>query len=523
MHHAAMSRDSVRRVLRRVWRVARVVLAAVAALVLVLLVNTWRKGRAAAAAADAAPPPPPAPLTANVEPDVVAAHLGAAIRFATVSHEDAKDDDASHLVQLRAFLEATYPHVYAALEHETIGDGNLLFTWRGSDASLAPVLFAAHMDVVPVDPGTESTWTRAPFAGEIADGFVWGRGALDDKAGLVGLLEATEALVASGYRPRRTVLLAFGHDEEVGGSAGARVIADTLRQRNVRLAFGLDEGGAVSQGIVPDIARPVAAVGVAEKGYLSVELVSEVTGGHSSTPGHDSAIGVLADAVRRLETHQMSPHLTPIARESFERLAPELPFAKRVFVSNLWLLEPLVLRAAEAKPASNATVRTTTALTMFDSGVKDNVVPPRARAVVNFRILPGDSVASVLAHVREVVTDPRVQVRALEQLSSEPSPTAPFDGVGFRTIATTIRQLFPTALVMPNLVSGATDGRYYAPLADGGVFRFAPIVIDEVSLKTVHGTNERVGVADLARGVRWYAQMIRASSDAGADATAAAR
>src|SRR5262245_17919596 len=235
--------------------------------------------------------------------------LAQAFRFRTVSYQNPKRFDRDQFTGLHRYLAETYPGVHRTCARELVEQYSLLFTWRGSEADLAPLLLLSHQDVVPVEPGTEDDWTYPPFAGRIAEGFVWGRGSMDDKAGVLGLLEAVEDLVRTGFRPRRTIYLAFGHDEEVGGRRGAVQIAKLLASRGVRPALVLDEGLPIAVDLVPDVQNPVAMVGTAEKGYLSVELVVRGEGGHSSTPPPHTTIGILADAISRLERKQPSPEI----------------------------------------------------------------------------------------------------------------------------------------------------------------------------------------------------------------------
>jgi carboxypeptidase PM20D1 len=442
---------------------------------------------------------------------LAAEHLAAAIRFRTVSHQDHAQDERSEWRGLRKFLERTYPKLHRSLARELVNEDGLLYTWAGSDPSAKPILLMAHQDVVPVEPGTESAWTHPPFAGTIADGFVWGRGAMDDKASLVLLMEAVESLVTDGFRPRRTIYLASGFDEEVGGGRGAAAIAALLASRGVLLEWVLDEGRAVIEGVVPEVSLPVALIGVAEKGFVSVELTTEMEGGHSSMPPPETAVGVLAAAVDRLERHQMPARLRGAPRESLRMLAPYMPPRNRFMLSNLWLFGPLVTRALERRPVTNAWVRTTTAPTIFQSGVKENVLPSRARAVVNFRILQGDSVAGVLDHVRRVVDDERVTVAKLEGTVSEPSPESSTTSAGYRLIESTALALFPGAVASPSLVVGATDSRWFTPLADD-VYRFAPMRVGPDDLKRFHGTNERFPVEQVGPGVEFYRRILHGSA-----------
>ncbi len=491
---------SRRPLLRRIARALGALGAALLLLLAVLVGNALRKSPPPEAALP--PPPPPA-----VAAEVVAQHLAAFVRLPTVSHEDPRANDPSALAALRALLEATYPRVHQAMTREIIGDGALLYTWKGSDPSLPPALFAAHQDVVPVEPGTEQAWEQPPFSGAIESGFVWGRGAIDDKGSLVCLLEAAESLLAEGFAPRRTILFAFGDDEEVGGQ-GAKGIAAALAARGTRLAYALDEGLMVTEGVLPEVPRPVALIGLSEKGFVSVELLVEGEGGHSSMPPPETNISILAAAIDRLSRAPMPARLTGAARAGAEGLAPYLSFGQRVALQNLWLLEPIVLSSMAKKPLTNASIRTTTAPTIVEAGVKENVLPSRARAVVNFRTLPGDSAEVVLAHVRGVIGDPRVKARTVERSLSEAAPDAPMDSPAYQRIERAIRRHYPGSVVVPGRVLGATDGRRYTSIADG-VYRFVPLVLREGDRERVHGTNERVRVADLGTAVSVYRALFQ--------------
>jgi carboxypeptidase PM20D1 len=476
-------------------------LAAAAALVILAAVVVVRTARFAST-------PPPAPAADVYSPPTGAAErLAEALRIPTISSQDPADFDAAAFAALHALLEERFPRVHAALGREAVGEHSLLYTWPGSEPSLAPLLLMAHLDVVPVEPGTEDGWTHPPFSGAVADGFVWGRGALDSKSGVMGTLEAVELLLAEGFRPRRTVLLAYGHDEEVGGARGAAAIAALLESRGVRPWMVVDEGGVIGSGMMPGVARPTALVGIAEKGFASVELIVETPGGHSSMPPARGSIVRLGEAVRRLEDAPPAARIDGPTLELFDRVGPEFPLLQRAVFANLWLTRPLVLRTLAATPATNAMVRTTTAPTIFEAGTKENVLPGRARAVVNFRILPGDSVAGVVEHVRSTVRDTLVRVRLMEGFASEPSSVSRTDGEAFALLERTIRQTAPDALVSPYLVLGGTDARHFHRLSDA-VFRFLPVRMAQADLARLHGTDERVAVADYEAAIGFYRQLV---------------
>ena len=435
---------------------------------------------------------------------LLAQHLAGAIRFPTISMQDS----GPALAPMRAFhayLAQTFPRTYATLEHEIVPPANLLFRWAGTDSTLEPIVMMSHMDVVPVEAGTESGWTHPPFSGDIADGFVWGRGSLDDKVGVLGALEAVEQLVARGHRPRRTVYLAFGDDEEVEGHGAAAIVA-LLKSRGVHPLVAIDEGSAIVRGVIPNITRPVGLIGIAEKGHMSVRLAVQGAGGHSSMPPARTAVGVLARAIDRLETHPLPARLDGAVAGMLTELGREMPLSSRMAMANLWLTRPLVIRMLARAPATDATLRTTTAPTMIQGSPKENVLPIRAQAIVNFRIIPGETPKTVLEHVRRVVDDTTVSI-ALAEPPSPPSPVSSTTSAAYRTLARDIMALEPDAIVAPSLVLGATDARQYAGYARD-VYRFLPMRIGPADLDRVHGTNERIGVHDYARGVAFTTLLI---------------
>lgn len=480
----------------------KILLALAVALVLLAGVLVVRAYRYEHPRPDVAPVPGPA-----LDADAAARRLAGAVRFPTVSYQDPARRDSAAFRGLHAYLAAAFPRVHATLRREVVSDLSLLYSWPGEDTTLAPVVLLSHLDVVP--PGADSAWTHPPFAGDVADGFIWGRGTLDDKVGVLGLLEAVERSLAEGFVPARTVYLAFGHDEEAGGQQGAVRLAATLVARGIRPAFVLDEGGAVVEEALPGLAHPVALIGVAEKGYLSVELAVEGAGGHSSMPPAHTAVGRLAAAVAALEAHPMPARFDGAAARMFDVLGPEMALPQRVVLANRWLFGPILPGLLSGTPAANAMIRTTTAPTMLSGSDRENVLPARATAVINFRILPGDTVEGVLAHVREGIDDDGVQVTALPG-ASDPSPVSDEAGFGYPLLERTALETRTRddLLVAPFLVVGATDGRHYTALTDE-VFRFAPFTLRGDDRARIHGTDERIAVADYATVVRFYHRLFR--------------
>jgi carboxypeptidase PM20D1 len=366
------------------------------------------------------------------------------------------------------------------------------------------------MDVVPVPEPNLKEWSHAPFSGDLAGGFVWGRGTLDDKTTVLAILESIEGLLAQGYQPPRTVYLAFGHDEEVGGLYGARSIVDTLVARGVKPALVLDEGGFLASGVIPGIKGRAAIVGIAEKGYLSLRLRAKAQGGHSSMPTQRTAVGALSRAIAALEANPFSYSLDGPTRGMLEALAPYSPFSQRLALANLWLTGPLVRRKLRATPLGSALMHTTTSPTMLAAGIKDNVLPPEATAVVNFRIRPGETMETVTQHVRDIISDTLIIVEPTDSARVDPSPVSDVSSPAFQLIAATIRAMAPgeNLPVLPYLVMGGTDAKYWGAHSSS-VFRFLAIPLGEGDVARVHGVNERVAVADYATSVGFFSRLLR--------------
>jgi len=481
----------------------RIVLGVVAAVVLVAATVLFR----ALMLSHPVPGSPAAPAI-GVDSRAVAQHLGAAVRFRTISYgggvQEAEKNTA--LEGLRAWMAKTYPTFHKVAKREIMGE-SLLFTWKGRNASLKPILLMAHMDVVPVVPGTERSWSHAPFSGDVAGGYVWGRGSIDDKGSLIMILEAAERLARSGFVPERTIMFALGEDEEVGGTKGNGVIAETLAKRGVHFFFVLDEGGAIVDEPFAGVQRPVAFVAVAEKGYLSLELIAHGEGGHSSRPTHDMAVVRIAEAVLKVVNHPFASGLDSIEREKLAVLAPLVPFPQRLLLANLWLSAPIVDRLFELSPDGAARLHTTIAPTMIMGGVKDNVLPPEARATINFRLHPRDTIASVIEHVRKAIDDPKVDVVALNETQENASKVADMNGEAYKYLVAQIQGSFGGIPVAPDMTTGATDSRHYLPISDA-VFRLDPFHFGPDDLGRVHGTNERLAIGELSAAVGFYMRLI---------------
>src|SRR3989442_4784347 len=438
----------------------------------------------------------------------LAQRLAGALRFKTISYQDSSQFDAREFDGFQRYLRTTFPKLHAALKLEKVNGYGLLYEWPGSDPSAPPIVLLAHQDVVPVEPGTETRWTEPPFEGRIAGGYVWGRGALDDKGSLVGLCEAVEHLLGAGAKPRRTVYLAFGYDEEVGGRRGAAHIAELLASRNVHPEFVLDEGGALTNGLIAGVSAPVAVVGIAEKGYVTVGLTAQAEGGHSSMPPDETAVGILAAAILRLQDEQVPPAHRGRTAPMFDYLGPEMSFGPRLVIANRWLLGGLLAQKFGATPQGNAMLRTTTAPTVLQAGGKKKGQPSAGGGLGNFFFPPGDGGEGPAGPVARAVHDSRISVEPLPGTMTNASGVTSVDAEPFQLLARTIRQVVPGAVVTPWLVVGGTDSRYYARLTPN-VLRFVGSAIGKDDLRRGPGIDEPVGVQAYARAGRTYIQLLR--------------
>lgn len=445
-------------------------------------------------------------LAGPVPVDVARAaqRLSAAIQIPTVRHQDRAEDQPAEWDRLHALLQAAYPAAHGAMTREVVDAQTLIYTWAGTDPSLAPIILMAHQDVVPVTAGTEADWKHPPFAGVIAEDAVWGRGAIDDKGSLIGLFEAIEILAGQGFKPKRTVILLSGGDEEVLG-LGAQAAARLLQARGVKAEFVLDEGLVVLSDN-PITGGRLAVIGTAEKGYGTLKVTARATGGHSSAPPPDAGgVATLAKAITAIVEAPFPLAFRGPGADMLKTVAPDAPFAVRMAVANEWLFGPLLTRQVGATPAGAALLHTTIAPTMLKGSPKENVLPQDATAWINYRIAPGDSSASVMAKAKAAVGDLPVTL-AWNATPGEPSPVSSTDSWAWKTLAAVARDV-TGAPVAPSLVTAATDSRWMHPVAKD-VYRFQPVEFAMSDIQMIHGTNEHLSLKNLEAMVQFYARLI---------------
>ena len=436
--------------------------------------------------------------------NVYAEHLQGVVQFSTVSYVDKEKVDYAQFDLLHQYLEKTWPLVHKTLEKKIIGRANLLYKWKGKHADKLPVLLMAHQDVVP--EGEHTLWKYPPYAGIIAEGYVWGRGANDCKSKLVVVLDAVEELIQEGFEPDYDIYLAFSEDEEVQGEEkGARSIAEYLKEKNVRLGAVFDEGGGLTKEVTDDFDGYVASVSLAEKAYNDYELYVEGAGGHSSRPGKGTSLGQVAKAIVAVEENPLPYKLTEIVENQLKAESRLYEGERKQLFENPRANFEKLQELAKDDALLDALLHSTTAATMASGSTQSNVIPARASAIVNARVLPGDTKEQVLEHLKEVVPS-GVKVRQL--VKEDVAPISKSDTREFLLIKEILEKIHgKEVLLIPKLVVGGTDARFYTLVSDN-VFRFYGIVRKNENYG-IHGIDERIEVDALSGGVLFLKEYLR--------------
>ena len=440
-------------------------------------------------------------------------HLSKAISIPTISYPDKADVDFTQFDKFHAFLEEAFPLIHKTLEKEVVKEASLIYRWKGTRDDLDPIALLAHQDVVPISEGTEKDWTHEPFSGHNDGEFIWGRGALDMKNQLIGVMDAVETLLEEGFQPERDVYLLFGQDEEVvaSGDSGAKNIMLTLKERGIHLDAVLDEGGAIIpvnvKGIINN--KELVGIGIAEKGYTDFEITVNSKGGHSSQPPVHSGLGELANVIKDIEGHQFKAELLPFVKELFSGIGRNCTYPVRLVMCNLNLLGPVLKYGMTKIPFTACFVRTTTAVTMAQGSPAANVLPQKSSITVNFRQMPGTTVEDVEKHIRKVCRNKDIEVKMLK--AKEASKFSPTDSRVFKIIEELCMQNNKDSIVAPYLVMGGTDACFYEPICEN-IYRYAPYRASVELLRCTHGTNERIPVDAIAPGVAFFKRYIRKAS-----------
>jgi carboxypeptidase PM20D1 len=435
--------------------------------------------------------------------------LSRLVRIKTVSYYDYNRIDLKEHRKVGDFIRKEFPRVWEELEHVIEDDFAYCFLWKGKPVKAAPGVLMAHFDVVPA---AGESWTEDPFGGTEKDGFIYGRGTLDTKCTVVGILEAAERLLGEGFVPDRSWYLALGGDEEVFGTKGAKQCADYFRTHHIRPDFILDEGSIVARGMLPGLDKPIALIGIAEKGHGNIVLNAKGEGGHAAMPGKDTPVHILASALSRLNRHPPKAKLTGGIKQFLHTLIPYINFPTGILLSNIWCFRRLILAVLARDPKTNALIRTTWAPTVLTGSSKENVIPARARAIINMRIIPGETLESAIRDIERTVGDPRVEVSLLnEEEAEEPAKESSAESRFYRKTADVVKTVFPEAVVAPFIATVTTDTKHFAGISSN-IFRFVPLSLPAEELDRIHGKDERISVDALGRVVRFYEAFIREMS-----------
>ncbi len=440
----------------------------------------------------------------NIDVAKAAANLGAAIRFQTISHQDPAENKPEEWAKLHAWLAATYPKAHASMTREILDGGTLVYAWKGSDPAAQPIILMAHQDVVPVTPGTEKDWKHQPFGGVVAEDAVWGRGAVDDKGSLIGLFEGLELLAAQGFAPKRTIWIVSGADEEVGGT-GAKAAANLLATREVKALFTLDEGSAIISD-APIVDGKAIMIGVAEKGYATLQVTANAAGGHSSMPPAEIGTVNLAKAVVAIHKDQFPAELRAPVTDMVDALASVKGGTIKMAAANPWVFGGLMKKQFAASPAGSAMLRTTIAPTMLEGSPKENVLPQSASALINYRIAPWHSSKDVMARAKAAVGNLPVELSWVKP-PREPTAVSSTRSQGWKFVRAAAQAEAPGAPVAPYLVIAGTDSRNFSIVSDD-VYRFMPMTFSTKDTAMIHGTNEHMSLKNLESMIRFYVRLV---------------
>ena len=428
--------------------------------------------------------------------------LAELVKCKTVSYTDHSLEDDAEFQKLIAKLPGLYPNVFKTCEFQQLPDRALLFRWPGKEAG-DPTVLMAHYDVVPVN---EENWEKPPFEAIIEDGVMWGRGTLDTKVTINGVLYAANHLIGEGFQPARDIYFAFSGGEEVSGK-GAPNIVSWFEAHHITPAMVVDEGGAVVQNVFPGVKEPCGLIGIAEKGMINAQFRCVSAGGHASAPKPHTPVGILARACAKIENKPFKAHIEGPAAQMFDCLGRHSTLLYRIIFANMWCFGWVIdLLGKTSGGEMNALVRTTVAFTQMQGSSAANVIPPEAKMVANMRLNPADSVESALNYLRETVNDSTVEITALE--SSEPSRVSTTDCEGWDKVSSAVAETWRGCLVAPYLMVQCSDSRHYGRISDK-VYRFSAMDLTSEERATIHGNNERIRLETVSKAVEFYVRLMK--------------
>ena len=470
------------------------ILTAVIVLLAVLLIRTLRFRPA--------PLPELPEVPVETDREKIVRDMQDMIRCKTISHADPAQMDLAEFEKFQNLLKERFPLIHQRCSLQKIGRTGLLYRLPGKSSEKVGVCMA-HYDVVPAD---ESLWSKPAFAAILENDVLWGRGTLDTKATLCGVMEALEALLAKGYSPSYDLYLSFSGEEEVDGDS-CRQIVDWFQSQGITPDWVLDEGGAVVDHVFPGYNGSCALIGIAEKGGFNVEFSMHSKGGHASTPPAKQLLGHMSRALLRVEKKHFPFQLTKPVLEMFDTVGRHSNFLFRMIFANLWLFKPVLNLIGKLSGGElNAMMRTTVALTCFEGSKAYNVMPPSAHFAANLRLLGKDHKDSALAYLKKVVNNDQITVTGLGGMN--PSPCSDTDCEGWQLVSTAVRQTWPEAVVSPYLMMACSDSRHYNRITDK-VYRFSAMHLSKEERGTIHGNDERIPVETLLTTVKFYTRLLQ--------------
>jgi len=443
----------------------------------------------------------------QVDKDEVVKKLQEAIKIKTISNSDYSKTDFSEFKKFINLLKINFPNIHKEMERTIINDYSLVFKWKGKKQDKKPGMIMAHIDVVPIEKGTLDDWDEEPFSGAIKDGYIYGRGTMDIKIHLITVMQACETLIDEGFMPERDLYLCFGHDEEVGGQEGAAKIVEYFKKKNIKFDYVLDEGGVVSSGVISAVKKPIALIGVAEKGYCNLKINIKAVGGHASTPPKNTSLGLVSKVICALEKKKIKMYLPEATKTMIKSLALHMNFVNKLIIANLWIFKGLFIKMF-GKPGTNgeALLRTTIAPTMANASMEPNVLPQVSSFTVNCRILQEYSGNQLLSHINKKCKGLDYNIDILRM--DEPSQVSDSKSEVFRTISGVILGIYDDVAIIPYLMVAGTDSYKFESLSEN-VFRFTPYYVEKDDIKRIHGTNERNSVENVVNCVRFFTTLIK--------------
>ncbi|MEE1198233.1 MAG: M20/M25/M40 family metallo-hydrolase [Acutalibacteraceae bacterium] len=434
--------------------------------------------------------------------DKATENLQKLVQCATVSYKDSSLEDEKEFEKFIALLPDLYKNVYKNCKLLTLPDRALLFKWEGKNHETAAVMMA-HYDVVPVN---QKDWEKDAFSGLIEDGVMWGRGTLDTKATFNGIMTAADHLIAEGFVPENDIYFAFSGGEEVNGQ-GAVNIVNYFEENGIKLAFVVDEGGAVVENVFPGVKAPCGLIGIAEKGMMNVAFTAKSSGGHASAPKPNSPIVRLSNACCNIEHYPTKSKLSTPVAYMFDTLGRHSNFLYKMIFSNLWLFSGVLdMICKKSGGELNALMRTTIAFTQSAGSSAANVIPPEATLISNIRINPCDTVSSTLDYLKKTVNDKDIEISIMD--SMEPSRISKVDCDEFDKVALAVASTWKGTIISPYLMVQCSDSRHYGRISDK-VYRFSAMDLTSEERATIHGNNERIRLETISKAVEFYIRLMR--------------